>query len=233
VKVRVKFTKEGHLRFLGHLDMMRYFQKTMRRARIPVQLSYGYNPHMIMSFASPLGLGLTSEGEYLDIELHTPIASEKAVAALNATSVPEVRILSFRQIPEEKKHGAMAILSAARYRVSFQNEAEQAVVFPLLQAQLEAFLAQDQIMVEKESKRSKGIVDIKPMIRHMHVDGDGFSINVAAGSSENLKPSLLMEALCHFTGVGAKFHYHRLELYAKQGEREVSLESLGEDIIDG
>ena len=68
MKARIKFRKYGSLRFIGHLDVMRFFQKVMRRADIPIAFSGGYSPHMIMSFANPLGIGLTSDGEYFDID---------------------------------------------------------------------------------------------------------------------------------------------------------------------
>ena len=55
MKVRIKFSKEGPMKFVGHLDTMRYFQKAIRRANLPVAFSGGYSPHMIMSFAQPLG----------------------------------------------------------------------------------------------------------------------------------------------------------------------------------
>ena len=58
MKTRIKFSKEGNLRFVGHLDMMRYFQKANRRAELPVAYSEGFHPHQIMSFAAPLGMGL-------------------------------------------------------------------------------------------------------------------------------------------------------------------------------
>ena len=64
MKVRIKFTKEGPMKFVGHLDTMRYFQKAIRRAELPIAFSGGYSPHMIMSFAAPLGVGVTSTGEY-------------------------------------------------------------------------------------------------------------------------------------------------------------------------
>ena len=60
MKVRIKFTKEGPMKFVGHLDTMRYFQKAVRRAELPIAFSGGYSPHMIMSFAAPLGVGVTS-----------------------------------------------------------------------------------------------------------------------------------------------------------------------------
>ena len=67
MKVRIKFAKSGVMKFVGHLDMMRYFQKAMRRADIDIKYSEGFSPHQIMSFAAPLGVGITSDGEYLDI----------------------------------------------------------------------------------------------------------------------------------------------------------------------
>ena len=69
MKVRIKFSKEGPVKFVGHLDTMRYFQKAIRRANLPVAFSGGYSPHMIMSFAAPLGVGTESLGEYFDLEL--------------------------------------------------------------------------------------------------------------------------------------------------------------------
>ena len=68
LKIRIKFRKQGSMKFVGHLDMMRYFQKAMRRADVKIRYSEGFSPHQIMSFAAPLGVGITSNGEYLDIE---------------------------------------------------------------------------------------------------------------------------------------------------------------------
>ena len=79
MKVRIKFSKEGPVKFVGHLDTMRYFQKAIRRADIDICYSEGYSPHMIMSFASPLGLGLESDGEYMDIRINGSISSKEAV----------------------------------------------------------------------------------------------------------------------------------------------------------
>ena len=76
MKARIKFRKYGALRFIGHLDVMRFFQKVMRRADIPIAFTTGYSPHMIMSFANPLGIGLTSDGEYFDIELREAVNSD-------------------------------------------------------------------------------------------------------------------------------------------------------------
>ena len=107
MKVRIKFRKYGILRFIGHLDVMRYFQKAMRRADIPIAFTGGYSPHMIMSFAQPLGIGLTSDGEYMDIELTDSISSAKAVEDLNAVMTEGMEVVSFRQISDDKKAAAL------------------------------------------------------------------------------------------------------------------------------
>ena len=62
MKIRIKFSKVGHLKYIGHLDIMGCFQKVMRRSEVDIAYSAGFSPHQIMSFASPLGLGLTSDG---------------------------------------------------------------------------------------------------------------------------------------------------------------------------
>ena len=87
MKARIKFRKYGALRFIGHLDVMRFFQKVMRRADIPIAFTTGYSPHMIMSFANPLGIGLTSDGEYFDIELREAVNSRDAVRRMNEACV--------------------------------------------------------------------------------------------------------------------------------------------------
>ena len=66
------------MKFIGHLDLMRYFQKVFRKAGLPVAYSQGFNPHQIMSFAAPLGVGLTSEGEYVDVEVTESWTSQQA-----------------------------------------------------------------------------------------------------------------------------------------------------------
>ena len=90
------------MKFIGHLDVMRYFQKAMRRAGIDIADSEGMSPHMIMSFAQPLGVGLTSDGEYMDVELRTPIASDEAIRRLNEVGVEGITVTEWRQIPEEE-----------------------------------------------------------------------------------------------------------------------------------
>ena len=119
MKVRVKFAKQGAMKFIGHLDIMRYFQKAIRRADIDVY-SEGFSPHMIMSFTAPLGIGVTSTAEYFDMEIQTSIPSKEAIRRLNDTMAEGMKVLSFRQIPDGKPrtHGSCM---AADYQVNFRE----------------------------------------------------------------------------------------------------------------
>lgn len=234
MKVRIKFKKYGALRFIGHLDVMRFFQKAMRRANIPVAFTQGYSPHMIMSFASPLGIGLTSEGEYFDVELTEPISSKAAISQLNAVMVEGIEVTSFVQIAEEKKMTGMAIVAAADYLVSVK----EGTLPENWKEMTEAFVEQHEISVLKQTKRSEKMVDIRPLIYKLEVKDHDIYMQLAAGSVENLKPDLVMQALLAYMNCDdnqVKFHYHRLEIYADIGEdgeqNLVSLDALGKEIL--
>ena len=83
MKIRIKFAKYGVMKFIGHLDVMRFFQKAIRRADIDIRFSEGFSPHPVMSFAAPLGVGMESLGEYLDIEVNSMTSAEEMKDALN------------------------------------------------------------------------------------------------------------------------------------------------------
>lgn len=233
MKVRIKFRKYGAMKFIGHLDIMRYFQKAMRRAEIPIAFTGGYSPHMIMSFANPLGVGVTSDGEYFDIELTEPIASDQAVKQLNDAMVEGMEIVSFVEIPDNKKETGMSIVAAADYLSKVKSGS-----FPAdWKERAQGFLSQEEIKVWKATKKSEKEVDIKPMIYRFEVRDDCIYMQVATGSVENLKPGLVMEAFAGYLGLdkdALSFEHHRLEVYANVGTEEnkqfVSLERLGKKI---
>ena len=228
MKARIKFRKYSVMRFIGHLDVMRFFQKAMRRARIPIAFTEGYSPHMIMSFAQPLGVGVTSDGEYLDIELKEEIAANEAVIRLNEVMVEGLEVVNFVRIPDDKKSSGMTLVAAASYRVTLLESAKSAEITRELpdswQSKIEAFQKQETIVVLKKTKRSEAEVDIKPMIYQMHKETNSIYLFLAAGSEQNLKPDLVMEAFTEFIGEkkeSVPFHYHRLEVYARQSKESL------------
>lgn len=238
MKARIKFRKYGVMKFIGHLDVMRYFQKVMRRAEIPIAFTGGFSPHMIMSFAQPLGVGVTSDGEYFDIELKEPITSEKAVRQMNATMAEGIEVVSFVEISDDKKSSGMTITAAADYKVTLLESVKSSDVTRKIPEswgqKAKAFMEQPEITVLKKTKRSEKEVDIKPMIYNMEVSEDDIYLFLATGSEQNLKPDLVMEAFLTYIGEKSEenpMHYHRIDVYAKDGGKLVPLEALGKEIL--
>ena len=114
MKVRIKFSKYSSMIVIGHLDMMRYFQKAISRAELDITYSTGFSPHQIMSFAAPLGVGMYSNGEYMDIGMDSVTDAEDIKERLQAQMVEGVDILSVTILPETAGN-AMASVAAARY----------------------------------------------------------------------------------------------------------------------
>lgn len=231
MKARIKFRKYGVMKFIGHLDVMRYFQKSIRRAEIPIAFTGGYSPHMIMSFANPLGVGLTSDGEYFDIELTEPIASREAVCRLNREMVEGMEVVSFVQIPDEKKSKGMTIVACADYLSSVKNG-----LLPDGWAEkLMHFYGQDEIRIVKATKKSEKEVDIRPMIYKLQEKNGSIYMRVAAGSVQNLKPELVTEAFLAYLDLkDVTFTHHRLDTFANISENLeptfVPLDALGTEI---
>lgn len=236
MKIRVKFGKEGDLKFIGHLDYMHYYQKALRRAGIPICYSAGFSPHQIMSFASPLSVGHTSEGEYMDIEVSESGSSKEMLEKLNAQMVDGARVYSWKLLPDDAEN-AMASIAAADYVVSFR-EGYGPADWQQFAEVFTAFCHQESIPVEKKTKRNTREVDIRPLIYQMEIQENGVFLQVASGSVNHLKPEMIFQAFYDAKGEELSpfaLLIHRKEIYADlggEGERKlVALEDLGEDIL--
>ena len=232
MNIRMKFKKHGCMKFIGHLDIMRYFQKAIRRADIDIAYSEGFSPHMIMSFAAPLGVGLTSEGEYVDLQVNSCASSKAAVDALNSVMVDGMEVVSFKLLPETVKN-AMSSVAAADYFVNFR----EGYAPENWEEKFMAFLQKEEMLIVKKTKRSEAEVDLKPMLYKAEIRDGGIFMQVACGSVNNLKPELVMEAFAKEAGIElAPFALEvcRLEVYADLGDETtkklIPLEELGEDI---
>lgn len=224
MKIRIKFAKYGTMKYIGHLDTMRFFQKAIRRAEIDVKYSVSFSPHQIMSFAAPLGVGLESTGEYMDIEVLSMSSTEEMKQALNRVMVEGVEILSVCVLPDHARN-AMASVAAASYRLQMKEGK-----FPIddLKQKLQDFYAQERIPYTKETKKNVVELDLKQGIYALDADPDGtICMTVNASSSGNIKPSMVMDRFCQFAGVeipvGA-YRITKLETYmdsAKDGQHRL------------
>ena len=232
MRVRIKFSKHGVVKFIGHLDFMRYFQKAIRRAGIDVTYSSGFSPHQVMSFASPLGVGHCSNGDYFDIEVNSHNGRQDMMERLNLAMVPGVKVENIVALGE-KAGNAMASVAAAAYTLEWKEGYE---VPENLTEQIARFYRQDAIMVTKQTKKSTLELDLKPGIYEMQATENAITMLVDASSSGNIKPALLLEAFYAF--IGKEFEplaiqITREETYTaieKNGKKElVPLDAVGED----
>lgn len=235
MKIRIKFTKQGPMKFIGHLDTMRYFQKVMRRAQVDIRYSEGFSPHQIMSFAAPLGVGLTSNGEYMDIEVLSTENSKTMMERMNRTMAEGTEILSYRLLEDSSKN-AMSIVAAADYLLAFRENFKPQDLDGFFREFLE-FCGRPQIMITKETKKGQREMDLKPLIYKAERQGDSVFLQVSAGSVNNIKPELVMEAFYRSRGEEYPpfaMMIEREEVYADIGEegsrRFAALEDLGQDI---
>ena len=243
MKIRIKFRKYGVMKFIGHLDIMRYFQKAMRRADIDICYSEGFSPHQIMSFAAPLGVGITSDGEYLDIEVHSSRSSEESMQALNETMVEGVEIACYIKLPDNAKT-AMSIVAAADYDLYFKEGYEAPVTLEEFEEGLENFFTKPaEVLITKKTKKSEKVMDLKQLVYDFKVEKRviddkekiSFYLNVCTGSNDNLKPELVVESL--FGAMGLTYdanaiQIHRRDVYAMaaDGKGYVSLGEMGSKI---
>ena len=158
MKVRIRFSKTGALVYIGHLDVMRYFQKLFVRSGIPVAYSEGFSPHQLLSFTPPLPLGMESTGEYADVVLTDSITTDEALLHLRKHSVDEIYISSFRALPDRCEN-AMAAVKAASYTVKFIKKPTEDI--GLLISDL---LSKEETIVNKKSKKSEKMINIRPLI---------------------------------------------------------------------
>jgi radical SAM-linked protein len=171
MKIRIKFQKYGIMKFIGHLDIMRYFQKAFRRANADNEYTKGFSPHQIMSFAAPLGVGLTSDGEYVDVQLLSSDAPEIMIERMNEVLTEGVRIIGWHELKDREENQkavtAMALVTSADYLVSLKDGYQISNSIRNRQEfkeEFERFYSVAEIVIDKKTKTSEKSVDIKPMI---------------------------------------------------------------------
>lgn len=230
MKLRIKFRKYGPIRFIGHLDVMRFFQKAIRRAQIDIAYTGGFSPHQIMTFAAPLGVGMTSNGEYMDIEVNSIKSCADVKEKLNTASVPGIEIISVKVLPEDAGN-AMASVAAASYTVRFREGRE-----PLcdISTEIKNFIAREHIIITKETKKGSRELDLKPGIYELTWENNAFHMLLCASSAGNIKPVQILEALLAQSGETLQENallITREDVYTNTGTEEepdlVSLDAIG------
>ncbi|MCL2610621.1 MAG: TIGR03936 family radical SAM-associated protein [Defluviitaleaceae bacterium] len=217
IRYRIKFTKEGPLRFIGHLDTLALFQRVIRIVKLPIGYSNGFNPHPKTLFAVPLSLGIASTSEFLDIGLTEEVSIE-AIMKMNEYLPEGLNVTAARKLKEHEKDASKET-RAASYELTLAEPIKDMSLqdgcskgYPLI-----SVLEKSEILVEKKSKKNTKIVNIKPLIHSFSLKENILKLTLATGEN-NLNPKLVSEYL-NISGV----KYLRYDILKEKEGKLVSL----------
>jgi radical SAM-linked protein len=218
----MRFTKQGNMRYISHLDLHRLFKRSLKKAGIAVDYSKGYNPHEMINVVQPLSLGFESVSEYFELETPMDLDKDEAAAELNAFLPEGIKFTASRKIPLQKKN-----LSAYSEYASYEIRIPDGRLLSAEKAR--AFLSRDKVTVIKKDKKTKQPVekDVRNMIKSFEsvegAEGEEAVIHclLRCATNENLNPLSLAESFASFCGLSPEkgsVRVTRLEIYGlKEG----------------
>ena len=148
------FDKFGEMKFISHLDLLRFFDRLLKKSQIPVKYSQGFHPRPKMSFGSPISLGTEAYNELMDFELETPMSNEEVFDRLNSSNV-----VGFRVNKVEDIIGKASIMEEYTIMV-YEIESEEEII-----TKLETLLNQEEIVEVKEKKGKVTTRNLKERIK--------------------------------------------------------------------
>ena len=219
--LRGTFERKGALSYIGHLDLKAVFERAVRRAGLPVLYTQGFNPRPILEFALPLGVGIDTEGDYVDVAMEVPVEPEEYIRRINEELPEGVKVLSAVQA-DEPGSSLMSVVTCASYRIEAPG---------ITEALLKIFALENAETIKK-SKGKEVKVDIRPLLIKPLTSSspDSAEYMCYAGSSRNLRPDVLLRAICEITGyekrLAAEARITRLALYGGDYPELLAIERL-------
>lgn len=220
----LQFRKGDIVRHLGLLDLQRTMQRALRRSGLPVSYSKGFNPHIVMSFASALSSGIPGDAELLDVSLCGDVAEEECLAAMNHVLPPALSCSRVRLV-DDKFPKVSASLRTAQYRIILRGGDARRIA-----ECLPAFLAEEEIMALRKTKKNETMVNIRPMIYELSAEYDeqndkaAMTARVSFIEQATLKPDLLLEALCTYCNAQLPKHeIRRTNLFGEVNGQAIAL----------
>jgi len=202
----LQFQKGDIVRHLGLLDLQRTMQRALRRSGLPVAYSKGFNPHIVMSFASALSSGIPGDAELLDVSLCADVSEEECLSAMNRVLPPSLACSRVRLV-DDRFPKVSASLRSAQYRITLLGGDAKRIADGIT-----GFLAEEEIMALRKTKKNETLVNIRPMIYELSAEYDEFSdctvliARVSFVEQATLKPDLLLESLCAHCGTQLPRH---------------------------
>ncbi|MEG1776600.1 MAG: TIGR03936 family radical SAM-associated protein [Clostridia bacterium] len=199
MRVMVAYKKGEDIRYIGHLDLMRSMQRALRRSGLPISYSNGFNPHIRLSFAAPLSVGVVGLHELMEVPLQAGVSDAEFMRAMNAVLPHCMRIMACREISDAFPT-LMSLVAGSRYTIRLErsNAAERVV------QKVDAFMALASYTALRKTKSGENDCDIRPFVRSAACseDDNGYVIQIETlcTSAGALKPSLWFNCLCEFAG---------------------------------
>ena len=209
MRMLLQFQKGDIVRHLGLLDLQRTMQRALRRSGLPIGYSNGFNPHIVMTFASALSSGIPGDAEILDVTLSAgacDVKEEECMIAMNRVLPPALQVSRVRLV-EERFPKASAALEQAEYSITLHGGDAEKIV-----ASIENFLQEEEIMAVRKTKRSETMVNIRPMIHLLEAQYDAqenrayMKARVSFVEAATLKPDVLLGALAQFAKAEVPLH---------------------------
>jgi len=199
-RIRVWFGKQGDMALLSHLDLVRLFDRAVRRASLPISYTGGFHPGPKISIALALSLGMTSNSEIVDFENHTRIDIDEFVKKLQAQLPMELPLIKVEELPI-KSAKATQILDIAEYLVTLS--ADNNISLHQWQHWINEVNNSSEILMEKTSKkRKKKMVNLKANLLSLCLADDNFeeseTITIKyTGSAKNDGSLLTPDHVCY------------------------------------
>ena len=218
MRLIVRYEKNDEIKYISHLDMMRTFQRLLRRSGLPVKFSSGFNVHMNISFAIATSVGITSSAEYIDIQLAEDIDAEEALEILNKNACKGIKMTDGAVVGDTYP-SLMGRVAASEYIISSD------FISTLSKADLDSFAALESVNIMKRSKSGTKETNIRPLITEQQLKDSSIYVKLSAGSSRNLNPLLYYHALeSHFSTNETVPDIRRIALYDENGQDMLSLD---------
>ena len=160
MRVRITFTKQGSLRYIGHLDLHRVWERALRRADLPISYSQGFHPQPKMSLAAALPLGFSSRAEVIDVRLNEEIPTEEIFSRLKDNLPPDIKVTDVKSVDERLPALQTQVLSAA-----YDVHLTEPVIGSELTRKVEALMQAESIIRERRGKT----YDLRPLVEMLSV----------------------------------------------------------------
>lgn len=190
------FEKNERVRHIGHLDIQRAVQRGLRRSGLPVAYSNGFNPHILVSFASALSTGSCGKKEIMDVRMAEDVNEEEFLIRMNAAMPPEMQLSAARAVDDH--HPALtACLKAGTYEMRFRNSAQA----DRLISAIEPMMMRETIPVMRKTKKGISEVDMKPLIISLRGEKTTLYATLTLTEKESCKPGMIIEGLKKEAGI--------------------------------